>query len=521
MRISYLLSALCILFCISCATSGNPSVETFVVVSTDWEARLQAEIQQESSIYDNVDFRLNTSLNSAEQAQQIKAAVKRHPDAIVVNPYEGNTIVPAIEEAYDAGINVILVGQKIESEKYTAYVGNDNIMIGMTAGEYVAGLLPDGGNLIEIESYRDAPFYHQRVAAFRHVLSHYPDINIVASFDAGWSATKAHVGVDSLKNVLGDKKIDVVFSYGDEPIIGACTDKAYPDAYYIGIDGAAESGANAVSAGDLNATFLNPSGGSDAVNLAVSVVMGLPFERDNVTEPVLINAENASMFLAGSENMRNALRKIEILNRKSDMDTAKIKRSGLILSILTVLSLLLLTGIVVAVYHLSLALKSVSEMKSGLAGMEDKARYLEIEREVALRQNMELKSERASLLDVLAETKDTAEEKAKDPVGDSVFMKRFRQVVIDNIDNPELSVDAIAAELGVSRAQMYRKVRAYAVATPNELIQDVRLERAAEMLRSSEKTVSVIAYSVGFTSPSYFSKCYKDRFGVAPSDVRG
>lgn len=86
------------------------------------------------------------------------------------------------------------------------------------------------------------------------------------------------------------------------------------------------------------------------------------------------------------------------------------------------------------------------------------------------------------------------------------------------MSNSDLSVEDLGAELGLGRVQLYRKTKSLTGYAPNELLRIARLKKAASLLASSEKTVAEITYEVGFSSPSYFTRCYKDYFGESPSE---
>jgi DNA-binding response OmpR family regulator/anti-sigma regulatory factor (Ser/Thr protein kinase) len=103
---------------------------------------------------------------------------------------------------------------------------------------------------------------------------------------------------------------------------------------------------------------------------------------------------------------------------------------------------------------------------------------------------------------------------------DNDFYNRFLQIVEKELSNPDLSVEELGSRLGMSRVQFYRKIKAITNYSPVELLRNIRLKRAAKMLSSTERTVSEIAYEVGFTTPSYFTKCFKDYFGESPSDLQ-
>lgn len=99
---------------------------------------------------------------------------------------------------------------------------------------------------------------------------------------------------------------------------------------------------------------------------------------------------------------------------------------------------------------------------------------------------------------------------------DKSFLKQLRKIIQENLANSDLSVEQIGDEIGLSRVQLYRKVKALTGYSPVEMLRKARLTRARHLLRTTEKTVSEVAYAVGFSTPSYFSKCYKDEFGENP-----
>ena len=99
------------------------------------------------------------------------------------------------------------------------------------------------------------------------------------------------------------------------------------------------------------------------------------------------------------------------------------------------------------------------------------------------------------------------------------FLLKFRDFIEKNMSDSDLNVETIGAELGLSRVQLYRKVKALTGQSPVELLRTARLQKGRQLLQTSGKTISEIAYEVGFTAPSYFTKCFKDEFGISPSDL--
>lgn len=103
---------------------------------------------------------------------------------------------------------------------------------------------------------------------------------------------------------------------------------------------------------------------------------------------------------------------------------------------------------------------------------------------------------------------------------DSLFIKRLDSIVYSRLGEQDLSVDKVAGLLHLGRTIFYKKVRGTTGYTPNEYIRVIRLRKAAELLKEGEKNVSEVAYAVGFDNPYYFSKCFKEQFGMPPSQYR-
>lgn len=103
---------------------------------------------------------------------------------------------------------------------------------------------------------------------------------------------------------------------------------------------------------------------------------------------------------------------------------------------------------------------------------------------------------------------------------DSLFVKRLDSIVYSRLGEQDLSVDKVAGLLHLGRTIFYKKVRGTTGYTPNEYIRVIRLRKAAELLKEGEKNVSEVAYAVGFDNPYYFSKCFKEQFGMPPSQYK-
>lgn len=103
---------------------------------------------------------------------------------------------------------------------------------------------------------------------------------------------------------------------------------------------------------------------------------------------------------------------------------------------------------------------------------------------------------------------------------DDEFYTRFLEIFKAEMSNSDLNVDMIASKLGLERSQFYRKIKALTNYAPVELIRRLRLQHGRALLTQTDKTISEIAYETGFSTPAYFTKCYRDAYGETPSDLR-
>ena len=113
-----------------------------------------------------------------------------------------------------------------------------------------------------------------------------------------------------------------------------------------------------------------------------------------------------------------------------------------------------------------------------------------------------------------------AAESEQEETPEPLFIVRFKDVVEKRLSDSELSVDDLAAAMNLSRVQLYRKVKAISGSSPIELLRTARLNRGYQLLIQTNKTISEIAYEIGFTAPSYFTRCFKNEFGISPSDLQ-
>ena len=101
---------------------------------------------------------------------------------------------------------------------------------------------------------------------------------------------------------------------------------------------------------------------------------------------------------------------------------------------------------------------------------------------------------------------------------DELFVEKILKSIESNMSNAEYSVEELGTDVGMSRMQLYRKLKALTGQSANEFIRTIRLKRAAQLMEQNQLTIAEITYEVGFNDLQYFRECFKKYFGVTPSE---
>lgn len=312
----------CLLF-LSVACSRKEADYTIAVSQCsedDWRAQMNKEILREALFYPGVNIEVYQAHDdNVRQIQDIESLIKKKVDLLIVAPNEAEAITPVIEKVYDAGIPVILVDRKINSEKYTAYVGADNYEIGRRAGEYIADRLKGKGRVIEIAGLKGSTPAVERHRGMVEALKAAPDVQVIASVEAGWFQQKAGEVMDSLLDVY--PQVDLVFAQNDRMAIGAYEKarqkKRAGQIAFVGVD-AVTDGVESVAGGRLDATFIYPTGGDKVMQVAMAILRGEPYQRENILSTALVNRANTRVMQMQMKHILTLDQKIELLNRQLD-----------------------------------------------------------------------------------------------------------------------------------------------------------------------------------------------------------
>ena len=289
----------------------------------EWRVQMNKEILREALFYPGVEVKIRQAQDdNARQIKDIKEFIRQRVSLIIVAPNEAGAIAPVLEEAYEAGIPVVLVDRRIHSDKYTAYVGADNYEVGKKVGEYIVNALHGKGKVVEITGLKASTPAIERHRGMMDALKKASDIKIVASADAGWFQDKAKVVVDTiLKN---HDQIDLIVAQNDRMAMGAYQEarrqKREKDILFIGIDAVAGKGygVESVAKGGLNATFIYPTGGDKVIQVAMSILKGQKYERENYLSTAAVDKGNARIMQLQTEHIFALDHKIELLHNRLD-----------------------------------------------------------------------------------------------------------------------------------------------------------------------------------------------------------
>lgn len=525
-----------VLLLVACTGNERKVVAVSQCSMDEWRDQMNEEMRREAFFHTdlNVEYH-STADNSEEQIKDIESFIERKVDLIVVAPNEEEALRPVIEKAYDAGIKVVMIDRKANTDKYTAYVGGDNVDVGRQAAKYIIDRLPNGGNIIEIEGLASSSASQERKIGFHEVIDRHPEIHIVGSAVADWQKKKAYSVMKELGKKLGDTRVDIVFAYNDRMAIGAhdCFNEymnnvSYAEPLFIGVDALMNDsiGVGKIEDGTLVASFLYPTGGDKAIHTAACILNNQPYEREQIMQTSIVNKANVHLMRLQAEHIGAQDKKIEFLNTKLDDFFKQYSAQRALLYTFIVLVIVVCTLLAVSIrgYNTKTKLNiKLAHQKDILQKQRDE---LAEQKEIVERQRDQLEEERDKLMEkniapTLEEEKEfevaqNAESDTSASEG-ALFLDKLTKIINKNLDNPDLTVDMIGAEVNLGRVQLYRKCKAASGMSPNELLRTARLNKAYQLLKETDKTVSEVAYSVGFSSPSYFAKCYKDLFGKNPS----
>jgi signal transduction histidine kinase/AraC-like DNA-binding protein/CheY-like chemotaxis protein/ABC-type uncharacterized transport system substrate-binding protein len=306
-RNSTLLLLVLSVFLIFCSCQKNTSEDTIRIGFSQclsdhpWRDAMNRSIQIQASLYPKIDLTIYEAHNNIKkQIEHVERMIQDGTDVIIISPIEPDTIVNVIKRAYDKGIPVILIDRKINSQHFTAYVGGDNLEVGRDVGNYIASSRKNNVKVIELRGADVSSPVLERNQGFRQVINRFPGISILASVKGVETGIPKEYFAAILDSLSG-KTVDYVYAFNDDMALQAwevARQKGLEEQIkFIGVDGlnGPNNGIELVREGILEATILYPTGGAEAIELAMDVIDGKKVPKVNTLSTTVIDDRNADI----------------------------------------------------------------------------------------------------------------------------------------------------------------------------------------------------------------------------------
>lgn len=318
-----------------------------------WREKQNEELRTSAYLYDNVEMHFATAHDDDQvQIAQIDSFIEEGVDLLIVAPNQMHTISPAIDRAYRKGIPVILFDRKTDSPHYTAFMGADNYIIGKTMGEYIAGMLHGHGSVVEIKGLAGSSPALDRHRGLTDALSKYPGIRLTASESGDWTEQSGQRAMESILR-KNPGPIDCVFGQNDRMAIGArkVMEKQASNTHtrYVGIDAlpTKDGGIQMVRDGILTASYIYPTRGDKLMQLAMNILQGKPYQRENRLQSAIVTKDNAEVMLVQADELNKQNDQLETLHSHVDHFLAAYNSQKIYLALLAVILVLMLVVFVV------------------------------------------------------------------------------------------------------------------------------------------------------------------------------
>ena len=485
-----LLLLLCILsFCFSCSRQKQYRIGVSQCSNDGWRQKVNRELHTGEYLFDDLQISIASADNNNEkQVEQIDSFIREKVSLLVVAPSDMKTVAPAVSRAYKQGIPVILYDRKTNSSDFTAYIGSDNQEVGRLVANYMASSLAGRGHVLEITGIRGSSPVEDRHAGFQKAMKAFPGIQIT-TVEGDWTTETAEKLTQAL--VAKGDHFDAVFGHNDREAFGGqrALSKVGQKAISVGIDGlpGENEGISFVKNGKMTATYVYPTKGVEIVKLAMKILNDEPYERINYLQSTIIEGEEAEIASLQNEEMEDQSQNLETIYNKVDNYLKEYRTQQVVIAFL-IFIVLLLAFLLFRIIYLQKARGQLHRLIAAEA--------------------------------VAPQADDQPAEQSESLNPDQKFMQDVRQAIQENMTNPDLKIEDLGDIVGLSRVQLYRKVKAFTGTTPVDLLRTARLERARQLLMTTDLTISEVAYQVGFSTPSYFTTCFKQQYGKHPKNIK-
>lgn len=276
-----------------------------VTVIEPWRVQFNKDMKKEADKHPEVELIITDGLDKTEkQVADVENLISQGVDVLLISPKESAGLTGVALKAIDAGIPLIILDRNVNTDKYTQFIGGDNVAIGRAVGEYAVKLLGGSGqakgNVIELwGGFGTAPA-QDRHKGFVEFTDKEPGIkSLLKPIDTDWKQAR---GYEVMSTALkANEQVDLVYGHNDPLAYGAYL--AAKDAgrekeiKFLGIDGIPNEGVTWVAKGQLAATFLYATPGAEGVRQALKIVKGEKVEKQITLPTMTIDKTNAPQIL--------------------------------------------------------------------------------------------------------------------------------------------------------------------------------------------------------------------------------
>jgi ribose transport system substrate-binding protein len=277
------------------ASKAKAAGKTFTIgmsqcnLGEPWRVQMNDDIKAAAAKHPEIKVLFKDAQNNTTtQQSQVKEFVDLGVDLIIISPKEALPLTKPVADAIDAKIPVIVLDRKVQGDKYTCFIGGDNVKIGEEAGKYMAKILGGKGNIVELKGLMTSTPAAERHQGFMNGIKG-TQIKIVYAADCHWLEPDARREMASaLSRFSGAKDIDAVYAHNDPSAHGAYTAAKLEGKgrektiKFIGIDALPHEGVTYVKDGLITSTFQYPTGGAEAIDTALKIHKGEKVEK-NIT----------------------------------------------------------------------------------------------------------------------------------------------------------------------------------------------------------------------------------------------
>ena len=259
-----------------------------------WRVQMNADLKKAAEAHPKINLVFKDAQNDTlKQRAQVEEFINTDVDLLIISPKEAAPLTPVVAQAYQKNIPVIVLDRRVLGDQYTCFIGADNKKIGKAAGEWVVEKLGGKGKLVELKGLMTSTPGQDRHSGFREAIKD-TQIEVIFEADMKWLEPQARKEMESA--LARFDQIDLVYAHNDPGAHGAYlaakTVGREKDILFVGIDALAQEGQAYVQQGVLQASFEYPTGGKEAIDIAVDILTGKDVQKEITLSSRIFTSEN-------------------------------------------------------------------------------------------------------------------------------------------------------------------------------------------------------------------------------------